>query len=379
MNFLTAAAGSAYDFGFTAVAFIFVLTLIVFVHEYGHFIVARWCGVKVETFSIGFGREIVGWSDKRGTRWKVGWLPLGGYVKFEGDANAASMPSTPELEAEGLGSATNFHGKPVWQRALVVAAGPVANFILAIAVFSMVIAAVGVPVSVPRVDKVVEASAAEKAGVLPGDIIVSINGEAIATFADIQRIIMPRAGEALPVVIERNGAEVRLTLTPQPTEVDDGFGGKVRIGLIGISNDQTSRVFERKGWVESVQLGTLETWRVVEGTGHFIARLFAGHGGADQLGGPIAIAQISGQAASLGFYELMRIAALLSVSIGLINLFPIPMLDGGHLVYYALEALRGKPLGAKAQEIGFRIGFAMVLALMVFSTWNDIARLMRLQ
>ena len=188
---------------------------------------------------------------------------------------------------------------------------------------------------------------------------------------------MPRAGEALPVVIERKGEEVRVTLTPQATEVDDGFGGKVRIGLIGVSNDQTSRSFERKGLIDSLQLGTLETWRVVEGTGHFIARIFAGHGGADQLGGPIAIAQISGQAASLGFYELLRMAALLSVSIGLINLFPIPMLDGGHLVYYAIEALRGKPVGAKAQEIGFRIGFAMVLALMVFSTWNDIMRITR--
>ena len=377
MSFLSAAVGSAYDFGFTVVAFIFVLTLIVFIHEYGHFIVARWCGVRVETFSIGFGREIVGWSDKRGTRWKVGWIPLGGYVKFEGDANAASMPSTPESEAVGKRSATNFHGKAVWQRSLVVAAGPFANFILAIVLFSMVFAAVGVPVSVPRVDKVAEASAAEKAGVQPGDIIVSVNGVVIETFGDIQRVVMPRAGETLPVVIQRNGAEVRVDLTPQATEVDDGFGGKVRIGLIGISSDQSARQFERKGLLESVKLGTIETWRVVEGTGHFIGRIFAGHGGADQLGGPLAIAQISGQAASMGFYELMRIAALLSVSIGLINLFPIPMLDGGHLVYYAIEALRGKPLGAKAQEIGFRIGFAMVLALMVFSTWNDIMRLTR--
>ena len=377
MSFVSAIAGDVYNFGFYAVSFIFVLTLIVFVHEYGHFIVGRWCGVKAETFSIGFGREIVGWSDKRGTRWKVGWIPLGGYVKFEGDANAASMPSTPELEAQAQRSATNFHGKAVWQRSLVVAAGPIANFILAIALFSMVFAVVGVPVTSPRVDKVAEASAAEKAGVQPGDIIVSVNGEAIETFSDIQRIVMPRAGEALPVVIERKGEEVRVTLTPQATEVDDGFGGKVRIGLIGVSNDQTSRSFERKGLIDSLQLGTLETWRVVEGTGHFIARIFAGHGGADQLGGPIAIAQISGQAASLGFYELLRMAALLSVSIGLINLFPIPMLDGGHLVYYAIEALRGKPVGAKAQEIGFRIGFAMVLALMVFSTWNDIMRITR--
>ena len=377
MSFVSAIAGDVYNFGFYVVSFIFVLTLIVFVHEYGHFIVGRWCGVKAETFSIGFGREIVGWSDKRGTRWKVGWIPLGGYVKFEGDANAASMPSTPELEAQAQRSATNFHGKAVWQRSLVVAAGPIANFILAIALFSMVFAVVGVPVTSPQVDKVVEASAAEKAGVQPGDIIVSVNGEAIETFSDIQRIVMPRAGEALPVVIERKGEEVRVTLTPQATEVDDGFGGKVRIGLIGVSNDQTSRSFERKGLIDSLQLGTLETWRVVEGTGHFIARIFAGHGGADQLGGPIAIAQISGQAASLGFYELLRMAALLSVSIGLINLFPIPMLDGGHLVYYAIEALRGKPVGAKAQEIGFRIGFAMVLALMVFSTWNDIMRITR--
>jgi regulator of sigma E protease len=377
VSFVSAIASDVYSFGFYAASFIFVLTLIVFVHEYGHFIVARWCGVKVETFSIGFGREIVGWNDRRGTRWKVGWLPLGGYVKFEGDANAASMPSTPELEAEGQRSSTNFHGKPVWQRSLVVAAGPIANFILAIVLFSMVFSVVGVPVTVPRVDKVVEASAAEKAGVQPGDIILSVNGEAIATFGDIQRIVMPRAGEALPVVIQRGDAQVNVTLTPLPTEIDDGFGGKVRVGLIGISSDQSARQFERKGLLESVKLGTIETWRVVEGTGHFIGRIFAGHGGADQLGGPIAIAQISGQAASMGFYELLRMAALLSVSIGLINLFPIPMLDGGHLVYYAIEALRGRPLGAKAQEFGFRIGFAMVLALMVFSTWNDIVRLTR--
>ena len=378
MSFLSAFAGDLYTFGFYAVSFVFVLTLIVFVHEYGHFIVARWCGVKVETFSIGFGREIFGATDKHGTRWKVGWIPLGGYVKFEGDANAASMPSTPELELEGQRSATNFHGKPVWQRSLVVAAGPVANFILAIFLFALVFVAVGVPLSAPRVDKVMEASAAEQAGVLPGDIVVSVNGEAVETFSDIQRIVMPRADEPLPVVLQRGQSEVRVTLTPKATEVDDGFGGKLRIGLIGISNDQIAREYERKGLVDSVKLGTIETWRIVAGTGHFISRIFAGHGGADQLGGPLAIAQISGRAASVGFYELMRLAAAISVSIGLINLFPVPMLDGGHLVYYGIEAVRGKPLGARAQEIGFRIGFAMVLALMVFSTWNDLLRLTRL-
>lgn len=377
MSFISAFAGDLYTLGFYAVSFVFVLTLIVFVHEYGHFIVGRWCGVNVETFSIGFGREIFGWTDKRGTRWKVGWIPLGGYVKFEGDANAASMPSTPELEEEGRRSPTNFHGKAVWQRSLVVAAGPVANFILAIVLFAMCFVAVGVPLSVPRVDKVAVASAAEKAGVQPGDIVLSVNGEAIESFADIQRIVMPRAGEALPVVLQRGQSEVRVTMTPQATEVDDGFGGKLRIGLIGISNDQVSREFERKGVVEAVKLGTVETWRIVAGTGHFISRMFAGHGGADQLGGPLAIAQISGRAASAGFYELLRLAAAISVSIGLINLFPVPMLDGGHLVYYGIEALRGKPLGVRAQEIGFRIGFAMVLALMIFSTWNDLLRLTR--
>jgi regulator of sigma E protease len=366
-----------FNLGFTAVAFIFVLTLIVFIHEYGHYKVARWCGVGVETFSIGFGREIIGWSDRRGTRWKICWIPLGGYVKFEGDANAASMPSTPELKVEGQRSATNFHGKPVWQRASVVVAGPVANFLLAITIFAAGYAMVGVSVNLPVIDSVVEGSAAEKAGLLKGDRIISINGEVVDSFGDIQRIIMPRAGEQVTITAQRASETLTLELTPQTREVDDGLGGKVKVGQIGIGAAAGERRYEPVGLSRAVQLGASETWQIIAGTGHYLMRMIGGRESANQLGGPIAIAQISGKAAALGFYELIHWAGIISVSIGLINLFPVPMLDGGHLVYYGIEALRGRPMGARAQEIGFRIGFALVLALMVFATFNDILRIAR--
>jgi regulator of sigma E protease len=372
---LNSLANQVATFGFYTLAFLFVLTLIVFVHEFGHFIVARWNGVKVQSFAIGFGKEIAGFTDRYGTRWKIGWLPLGGYVKFEGDANAASLPKASSLDRKKKRSPGNFYGKSVAQRAAVVAAGPAANFILAIVIFSISFMIVGIPMTEPRVDSVQAGSPAETAGIKSGDLIRRINGSAIKSFDDIQRIVMPRAGETLILQLEREGELHQFTVVPEAREIADGFGGKVRIGLMGVSRPRSANlVFERKNPIEALGLGVTETWRIIEGSMHFIKRVAMGQENASQLGGPLAIAQISGRAAELGFYELMRIAAMLSVSIGLINLFPVPMLDGGHLLYYGVEVVRGRPLGPNAQEWGFRVGFALVLALMFFATWNDLAR-----
>ncbi|MGE0211836.1 MAG: RIP metalloprotease RseP [Parvibaculaceae bacterium] len=356
-----------------AIPFLAVLTVIVFFHELGHFLVARWCGVAVEVFSIGFGREIVGWTDRQGTRWKIGWLPLGGYVKFLGDANAASMPDTSApARARGTG---DFHSKPLSRRAAIVAAGPIANFLLAIVIFAASYSLIGVPVSLPVVDEVKAGSAAEAAGMKPGDLIKRIDGKEIASFTDIQRQVADRPGDPLPIVIERNGAEMTLTVTPIATEVSDGAGGKMRLGLLGISRDVRRDLrYDKKGVGEAVTLAVGETWFVITKSLSYVKGVIVGRESADQLAGPLRIAQVSGQAAAVGFSALLQLAAVLSVSIGLINLFPIPLLDGGHLLYYAIEWIRGRPLGPAAQEFGFRIGMVLVLMLMLVATWNDIMR-----
>jgi regulator of sigma E protease len=356
-----------------ALPFLIALTLIVFVHEYGHFKVARLCGVKVEIFSIGFGRELWGSTDSHGTRWKVGWLPLGGYVKFAGDANGASMPEAASDNRPPRPG--DFHAKAVWQRALVVVAGPVANFILAILIFAASYVLIGQPVSEPRVDEVVVGSAAEKAGIKTGDVIRSINGSQIRTFQDIQEIVMTHGGDPLSMVVDRNGAPVSLVAVPEMSEQSDGFGGKIKIAMLGIKNSGTSFVYEKKSAIEALQLGVGRTWFVVETTFRYLGKLFLGQESTSQLGGVISIAKAAGDAASVGIPQFIVVIGLLSVSIGLINLFPIPMLDGGHLVYYAIEAVRGKPLGPEAQEWGFKIGFTVVLALMLVGTWNDLLRL----
>jgi regulator of sigma E protease len=359
---------------FYVVPFIVAIIVIVFIHELGHFQVARWCGVDVEAFSIGFGKEITGWHDRHGTRWKLCWIPLGGYVKFRGDANAASMPDADAM-ARAKTDPGNFHGKPLWQRAAVVAAGPIANFILAIFIFSAAFMTVGAPVMEPRVDEVLPGSAAEQAGVRKGDLIVSIEGREIDSFAQIQQSVITRGGEELKVVIERNGERMDLAIVPQIKEEQDGFGGTMRIGLLGIKHNPDGAVrYERMGPLQALESGTERTWFIVDATFRYLGKLFTGRESADQLGGPIAMAKAAGDAASIGFFQFISVIAFLSVSIGLINLFPIPMLDGGHLVYYAIEAVRGKPLGERAQEWGFRIGFSLVIMLMVVGTWNDLTR-----
>ncbi len=358
--------------------FLFVLTIVVFFHELGHFIVARWCGVTVKAFSVGFGPELIGFTDRKGTRWKLSAIPLGGYVKFLGDDNVASVPDHHALdglsEAERAGT---LQSKSVAQRAAIVAAGPFANFILAIVIFAVVFAMFGRPTTSARVDELVAGGAAEQAGFEPGDIIVAIDGRPVASFGDVQRVITLSPGSQLAVTVDRAGQQVELRATPELKETTDGFGNRIRTGQLGIlrTGNQADVVTERYSPLQAVGEGARETWFVVTSTFSYIGGLIAGRQSADQLGGPITVAKITSQAASMGFLTLITIAAYLSVSIGLMNLLPVPMLDGGHLLFFAFEAVRGRPLSDRAQDIGFRIGFAAVAMLMIFAIQNDIRQL----
>jgi len=360
------------------IPFLFVLTIVVFFHELGHFLIARWAGVKVLTFSLGFGPELAGFTDRHGTRWKISAVPLGGYVKFFGDDNEASAPS-PEMldrmtDEERAGS---FHHKKVGPRAAIVAAGPIANFLLAIAIFTGMALYFGKPSSVPRVDAIQPDSVAASAGFQVGDVVLSIDGSAVETFADMQRVVSTNPGAALRFEVKRGGGTVAITATPALKEVKDVFGNSHRIGQLGIQ--YTARPEDRTmtpvGFFESLKIGTEQVWFIFTATFKFIGSLFGGLGNPGDVGGPIRIAQLSGQAASLGFHFLLQLCAGLSVSIGLFNLFPVPLLDGGHLLFYAVEAIRGRPLSPRAQEMGFRIGLGLVLMLMVFATYNDILHL----
>jgi regulator of sigma E protease len=360
------------------VPFLFVLTIVVFFHELGHFLMARLCGIKVLVFSIGFGPEIAGFNDRYGTRWKISAVPLGGYVKFFGDDNAASVPD--QAAAASMSDADrkdSFMFQPVRSRAAVVAAGPVANFVLAIAIFAAIFMTVGKQTTSARVDTVQPASAAEAAGFKPGDLVTAINGEKIESFSDMQRIVSISAGETLSIDVDRGGAPVNLKATPQLKELKDNFGNVHRLGVLGISRSMSPGDIktEKAGPLRAIVMGAQETWFVVDRTLAYIGGVFVGREAADQLGGPIRIAQVSGQVATAGFTALIHLTAVLSVSIGLLNLFPIPLLDGGHLLFYAIETIRGRPLSERAQEVGFRIGLAVVVMLMIFATFNDILRL----
>ncbi|HEY7384488.1 MAG TPA: RIP metalloprotease RseP [Beijerinckiaceae bacterium] len=375
MELLGLAGGATGSFLTAAISFLFILTIVVFIHELGHFLVGRWCGVGVTAFSIGFGRELIGWNDRHGTRWKISAIPLGGYVKFAGDVNGASVPDPDALaRMTAAERAISFHHKSVAKRAAIVAAGPAANFILAIAVFAGVIYVNGRYVVTPRIQAVHAGSAAERAGFQPDDLVVSINGRAITGFADMQRIISSSAGDTLEVAVERDGQPVTLQAVPDTKETQTPFG-KQRIGLLGLegSRDPADVKLTTYGLLESLRLGAAETWYVVERTIAYIGKLLVGRESADQVSGPLGIAMVSGTVASIGGLNgLISLVAVLSVSIGLINLFPIPLLDGGHLLFYVIEAVRGRPLSDRAQEIGFRIGLAIVVMLMLFATWNDV-------
>jgi regulator of sigma E protease len=360
------------------VPFLFVLTIVVFFHELGDFLMARWCGIKVLVFSVGFGPEIAGFYDRYGTRWKISAIPLGGYVKFFGDENAASAPdqsaAATMTEAEKKDS---FQFQPVGSRALVVAAGPVANFLLAIAIFASIFMTVGKQTTSARVDTVQPGSAAQTAGFKPGDLVLTINGEKIESFSDMQRIVSISAGAPLTIEVDRDNAQVTLKAVPQLKEIKDNFGNVHRLGVLGISRSMAPGDIktEKAPPLRAIVMGAQETWFVVDRTMSYISGVFTGREAADQLGGPIRIAQVSGQVATAGFAPLIHLTAVLSVSIGLLNLFPIPLLDGGHLLFYAIETIRGRPLSERAQELGFRIGLAIVLMLMIFATFNDILHL----
>ncbi|HVY43537.1 MAG TPA: RIP metalloprotease RseP [Hyphomicrobiaceae bacterium] len=364
-----------WNFFSVLVPFLFVLTVVVFIHELGHFLVARWNGVSIQAFSIGFGREIWGFNDRHGTRWRLAWIPLGGYVKFIDDENGASAPSREAFERlSAQDRAGAFQSKTLGQRAAVVAAGPIANFLLAITIFASIFYLVGVPVTEPRVDEVMPGGAAEAAGFKAGDLIVSIDGEPIESFNDMQRIVGANADTELTFVVERGGSRITLKATPGRRELTDRFGNKMRVGVIGIKRATKPQDWEYRhyGPLEAVWLGVKETHFIVAKTIGYVRDVALGREAADQLGGPIRIAEVSGQVASAGFVPLLNLTAVLSVSIGLINLFPIPLLDGGHLLFYALEAVRRRPLSERAQEIGFRIGLTLVLMLMIYATFNDL-------
>ena len=360
------------------VPFLFVLTIVVFFHELGHFLVARRCGIRVLVFSIGFGPEIVGFYDRYGTRWKISAIPLGGYVKFFGDENAASVPDHEAVaEMTEADKAVSFVHQRVGPRAAVVAAGPIANFILAIVIFTVIFMTVGKQTTSARVDAVQPGSAAQAAGFKPGDLVLSIDGEKINGFSDMQRIVSVSAGETLTIEVNRGGVDVTLKATPQLKELKDSFGNSHKLGVLGISRSMAPGDIktEKMGPLQAVGEAGRETWFVVDRTLSYIGGVFTGREAADQLGGPIRIAQVSGEVASIGFVALIHLTAVLSLSIGLLNLFPIPLLDGGHLLFYAIEAIRGRPLSERAQEVGFRIGLAIVVMLMIFATFNDILHL----
>jgi regulator of sigma E protease len=362
------------------VPFLFVLTIVVFFHELGHFLVARWTGVKVLTFSVGFGPELIGFNDRHGTRWKLSAIPLGGYVKFLGDESEASTPSNAALSTMSEEDRkVSFHHKGVAARAAIVAAGPIANFILAIVIFASLFAILGKPSATARVDTVQAGSAAASAGIQSGDVITAIDGKEIESFSDMQRIVSISAGQTLVLTIKRGQNLVDVRATPDLREIKDNFGNAHRIGVLGITraNSPEDATNQKVDPITAVGLGVKETWFVVDRTVAYIGGIFAGREAADQIGGPIRIAQISGQVSTIGIAALIHLAAVLSVSIGLLNLFPVPLLDGGHLMFYFIEAVRGRPLSERAQEMGFRVGLALVLMLMIFATYNDILHIFR--
>lgn len=356
------------------IPFLAVLTVIVFVHEMGHYLVARWNGVAIQAFSIGFGRELIGWNDKHGTRWKISAIPLGGYVRFVGDMNAASVPDADALANVDPALAPRlFANKNVWQRIAVVAAGPMANVLLTFLILYALLMGYGRYTIPPVIGAVVTGSVAEAAGMQAGDVVVSVDGYVVRGFEDFQRMVATSPARPVTVQVERSGAAQTLVIVPEVAEVEDRFGNMQKIGRIGVSRDvaETDVTLYRPGPIEAVGMTVDEIRFIIQRTGAFLGDFFVGRGDVEQLGGPVKVAKVSGEVATLGIVALINLMALLSLNIGIFNLLPVPMLDGGHLLYYLVEAVRGRPLSMQVQEIGFRFGFALVLALMVFTLFND--------
>lgn len=355
---------------FTVLAFLLVLGPLVFVHEYGHYIVGRWCGVKADTFSIGFGRKILGWTDKRGTEWKIGWLPLGGYVQFAGDRDAVSQPDAHWHDLPDDQRSHSFPAQPVWKRALIVVAGPATNFLFAILILAGFAWLNGTPTTPPIAGAVMAQSAADAAGIRAGDRIVAVDGRAMDVFMDIPMAVAHRPGEAMDVRIERDGMERTVRLTPRLIKEKDAFGNEFERGVIGIAAGDVE--FQKVSLLEAPLVGLRQTGQIVRQTGEVLGQLLTGNRSVKDLSGPLKIAKISGEAASMGVLELISLIAMVSINLGFINLLPLPMLDGGHLLFYGYEAIRRRPAPPKAQEWAFRFGFAAVVTLMLVVTFNDL-------
>lgn len=357
------------------IPFLAVLTVIVFVHEMGHYLVARWNGVAIDAFSIGFGPELLGWTDKRGTRWRIAAFPLGGYVRFTGDANAASVPDPDAPEQADPALAPHlFANKSVWQRMAVVVAGPLANIIFTFLILYVMLLGYGRFTLAPVVGEVAPESPAAIAGLAPGDTFIAVDGYAVRGFEDVQRVVSTAPGRPVPLVVDRNGERLELSLTPRTEIATTRFGRELKVGRIGVSREvgEDDVVLYRPGPIEAVGMTFEEIWFIIDRTLNFLGDIFIGRADFDQVAGPVGMAQVSGEVATLGLLALINLMALLSLNIGIVNLFPIPMLDGGHLMYYLYEAVRGRPLSQRVQEIGYRIGFALVCTLMVATLVNDL-------
>jgi regulator of sigma E protease len=357
------------------ILFLAVLTVLVFVHEMGHYLIARWCGVRVEVFSIGFGPEIYGWNDRHGTRWKICGIPFGGYVKMFGeyqpDPDSKEDDQPPLTEAE---LAVSFNGKPLAQRAAIVVAGPFANFLFAIFVLAGLFSILGQPFTPPDIGKVIEGSAAEKAGFQPGDVFVRIDGTGIDRFEQVRQIIQLAPGRRIEIVVRRAGKMVTLTAIPDSIEIER-FGTTQKIGRLGVTRPAGDMVLVRHDPLTAVWLATVRTFVLTGNILDALGEIISGSRTAKELGGPIRIAQISGDMAQAGLVVIIQFAAILSINLGLINLFPIPMLDGGHLLFYMIEAIRGKPVGERIMGYSLNFGLALILSLILFVTWNDLVQL----
>lgn len=350
------------------IAFICALGPLVFIHEFGHYYVARLFKIPAEVFSIGFGREMFGWNDKRGTRWKVAWIPLGGYVRFVGDMGPASNPADlNDIPVEVRDKAFQF--RPVWQRFLVVLAGPAANFITAILIFAAFFMILGSP-RTNVVGSIEPGSAAASAGLRPGDKILSIADRSTPSFEDLRSVVMLRPNHTVPVRFERSGEEREIAVTLAADTIIDPFGEKFERGLLGVYPSSTA--LEPLGPLEAIPEAVSYTWRIMVAMVDGLGQIISGKRGTEDVGGPIKIAKIAGQQATLGWLPFVQLLALFSINLGFINLLPVPMLDGGHLVFYAVEAVRKRPLSARALEWAFRGGLAVILALVVFTTVNDL-------
>jgi regulator of sigma E protease len=354
--------------------FLVVLTVIVFVHEMGHYLVARWNGIAIQTFSLGFGPELIGFNDKRGTRWRIAAIPLGGYVRFVGDMNASSQPDEAFIERAGPDLAPQlFANKNVWQRISVVVAGPAANVLFTLLILYALLLGYGRYVAPAIIQNVTANSAAQEAGLLPDDKIVSIDGFDVRSFDDVQRLVATAPQRTITIEVERAGGKETIRAVPRAEESTDSFGGVHRIGRLGVEGKPPADyVLYRPNPIEAVGMTVEEVRFIIDRTVAFLGDFFVGRGDVKQLGGPIKVAHVSQQVATLGIVPLINLIALLSLNIGLVNLLPIPMLDGGHLLYYLIEAARRKPLSQRVQEIGFRFGLAIVFTLMVFTLVNDL-------